>query len=121
VNTASSRGTTPLSELGTPFALIDGRRLRRNIADMQAAIAGLGASMRPHFKTHRTMAIARLQRDAGAIGLTVATVPQLLAVRGELGCPVLVSSLLQVDGAAAASLGEACAEGEVIFSIESVR
>ena len=108
-------------ELATPFALIDGRRLRANVAAMQEAVDALGAALRPHFKTHRTLEIARLQRDAGAIGLTVATVPQLATVAGELGCPVLVSSLLQADRAVGSTVREACARGEVIFAVESSR
>ena len=79
-----------LVELETPFALIDGRRLRDNIATMQDAVASLGAALRPHFKTHRTLHIARMQYDAGAIGLTVATPRQLTTVTRELDCPVMV-------------------------------
>src|SRR5436190_23108939 len=115
---AASGSQAELSELATPYALIDARSMRRNIAEMQAAMAGIGAALRPHFKTHRTVAIARLQQDAGAIGLTVATVPQLVAVGRELGCPVLVSGLLQVDAAVAPGLQEAAAGGSVTFSVE---
>ena len=110
-----------LAELGTPFVLIDGRRLRANIAAMQEAVAGLGAALRPHFKTHRSLQLARMQCDAGAIGLTVATTRQLATVSGELGCPVLVSSLLQVDPAVKSILREACAAGGVMFAVESPR
>jgi len=110
-----------LSDIPTPFALVDGRRLRRNIDAMQQTMDGIGASLRPHFKTHRSIAIARLQRDAGAIGMTVATVPQLTAAIAELGCPVLVSSIPQLDPAAAPDLQHACAAGDVAFAIESER
>jgi D-serine deaminase-like pyridoxal phosphate-dependent protein len=117
----ASAAVPRLSELSTPFTLIDGRRLRANIASMQEAVAGLGAVLRPHFKTHRTLGIARLQLEAGAIGLTVATVRQLAAVREELDCPALVSSLLQADCAVGSLVREACGEGGVIFAIESPR
>jgi len=110
-----------LAEIATPFALIDGRRLRQNIDAMQAAADSIGAALRPHFKTHRTIAIARLQRDAGAIGVTVATVPQLVAASEVLGCPVLVSSILQGSGASSPELRRACDAGEVAFAIESDR
>jgi D-serine deaminase-like pyridoxal phosphate-dependent protein len=111
----------PLAELGTPFALIDGRLLRANIASMQEAVASLGAALRPHFKTHRTIEVARMQCDAGAIGLTVASTRQLARVTGELGCPVLVSSLLQADPAVSATLRASSDAGEVIFAVESAR
>ena len=87
---------------------------------MQDSVAGLGAALRPHFKTHRTSAIAQMQLDAGAIGLTVATVRQLAAVREELGALSLVSSLLQADAAVSASLHAASGDG-LMFTIESPR
>src|SRR5579875_205238 len=108
-----------LEQVATPFVLIDGPRARANIAAMQAAVRALGAELRPHFKTHRTPAIAGWQREAGAMGLTVATLAQLATVSGELGWPVLVSSLLQVDAAAGPVLREACRRGGAIFAIES--
>jgi D-serine deaminase-like pyridoxal phosphate-dependent protein len=112
---------TRLGELSTPFTLIDGQRLRANVAAMQEAVTALGAALRPHFKTHRSVQLARLQREAGAIGMTVATARQLATVAGELGCPVLTTSVLQADRAAGAMLREAAAAGEVLFAIESPR
>ncbi len=119
---AAGPGTTgtPLGEVPTPFVRIDAERLRANVSEMQERIAGLGAALRPHFKTHRTSAIAQLQIDSGAVGLTVATAAQLSLVTREFGCPVLVSSLVQVDGATAAVLQQACAGGNVTFAIDSV-
>ena len=108
-----------LSQLATPFALIDARQMQRNIEEMQQAMRAIGASLRPHFKTHRATAIARLQRDAGAIGLTVATAAQLATVRRDLGCPVLVSSLLQLDVSIAPELQRVWSAGDVTFAIES--
>jgi D-serine deaminase-like pyridoxal phosphate-dependent protein len=108
-----------LSDVATPFALIDARVLGRNITEMQQAVVSIGASLRPHFKTHRTIAIARRQREAGAIGVTVATMAQLAVVERDLACPVLVSSLLQVDAAIAHDLQQASARGRVAFSVES--
>jgi D-serine deaminase-like pyridoxal phosphate-dependent protein len=112
---------TKLSDVPTPFALIDARTLRRNILEMQQAMDGIGVSLRPHFKTHRNLAIARWQREAGALGVTVATAAQLTAAKRHLDCPVLVSSPLQVDAAIAPALRTACSEGSVAFSIESPR
>jgi D-serine deaminase-like pyridoxal phosphate-dependent protein len=107
-----------LTDLTTPFALIDGQIMRRNIAAMQEAMVSIGASLRPHFKTHRTMAIAQLQRDAGASGVTVATLRQLAAVGRDLG-PVLVSSAVHVDGSVGPDLQAALAGPGVTFAVES--
>lgn len=112
---------TGLSEVPTPFALIDGRILQANISRVQAAVSAAGASLRPHFKTHRTLDIAHRQLAAGAAGLTVATAAQLARVTQSLHCPVLVSSPIQVDAAASPWLRRAMHDGEVTFAIESPR
>ena len=78
--TVAAAGACRLSDVATPFALIDGRRLRRNIAEMASAIDALGATLRPHFKTHRTTRIAQLQREAGATGV-LATMAFLVVFR----------------------------------------
>lgn len=54
----------------TPFVLVDARRVEDNVTRMASA----SAPVRPHVKTHKIPEIARLQLDAGAVGLTVATV-----------------------------------------------
>jgi len=59
-------------ELDTPAVLVDADILSRNIAAMQALASRTGVRLRPHAKTHKSVAIARRQLDAGAIGLTVA-------------------------------------------------
>lgn len=58
----------------TPFLHVDQARLRANIAQVAGAAAAAGVALRPHAKTHKCAEIARLQLDAGAIGLTVATI-----------------------------------------------
>lgn len=59
-------------DLDTPTLLVDLDRLERNIAEMAHLATAGGKSLRPHTKTHKTPEIARMQRDAGAAGLTVA-------------------------------------------------
>ena len=56
----------------TPALLVDRGILRRNISDMQKRADKAGVSLRPHTKTHRTPAIASMQVEAGAKGITVA-------------------------------------------------
>jgi D-serine deaminase-like pyridoxal phosphate-dependent protein len=62
-----------LSELATPAAILDTARMARNIARMQARADALGVRLRPHVKTSKSADVARLQRDAGAVGITVST------------------------------------------------
>lgn len=60
----------PVSDLPTPALLVDLGVLERNIATMAAFFADRPVNLRPHVKTHRAPAIARLQVAAGAGGIT---------------------------------------------------
>ncbi|HET6866370.1 MAG TPA: alanine racemase [Solirubrobacteraceae bacterium] len=65
-----------LDELVTPALIVDRKRLVRNIIEMAARAQSLGVALRPHAKTHKSPAIAALQREHGATGLTVATLTE---------------------------------------------
>jgi D-serine deaminase-like pyridoxal phosphate-dependent protein len=58
--------------LDTPLIAVDLDLLERNIAEMAALAADHGVSLRPHAKTHKSPHVARMQIEAGAIGLTCA-------------------------------------------------
>ena len=59
--------------LPTPTLVVDLTKLDRNIAAMAGRARAAGVALRPHAKTHKTPEIARRQLQAGALGLTVAT------------------------------------------------
>jgi len=61
-----------LLSVETPRAFVDRARLQRNIASMQALAARAGARLRPHAKTHKSPAVARMQIAAGAVGICCA-------------------------------------------------
>ncbi len=63
-----------IHDLPTPTALVDLDVLDANIAHMAAFFRDRPASLRPHAKTHRAPAVARLQTAAGARGITCAKV-----------------------------------------------
>jgi len=58
----------------TPYLRVDAARLRANLARVAERAAAAGVALRPHAKTHKCPEIARLQLEAGAVGLTVATI-----------------------------------------------
>jgi D-serine deaminase-like pyridoxal phosphate-dependent protein len=60
------------TELDTPIVLVDLDRLERNIERMAALARRHGVALRPHVKTHKSIAIAQRQIAAGAVGLTTA-------------------------------------------------
>ena len=62
------------SEVVTPALILDLPAAKRNIATMAGRLTTLPAKIRPHIKVHKSPQLSRLQVDAGAIGLSVATV-----------------------------------------------
>jgi D-serine deaminase-like pyridoxal phosphate-dependent protein len=62
-----------LESVVTPALLIDGPQLTENIVRMAARTSAAGVELWPHTKTHKSREIARIQRESGAAGLTVAT------------------------------------------------
>jgi D-serine deaminase-like pyridoxal phosphate-dependent protein len=62
-------------ELITPALVLDIDAAQRNIDHMARSLADLGrATIRPHYKTHKSPELARRQVEAGAGGLSMATV-----------------------------------------------
>ena len=59
-------------ELDTPALVVDLDALESNIATMQRAVRANGIASRPHAKTHKCPAIARLQLEGGAVGICAA-------------------------------------------------
>ena len=63
----------PLSGIQTPVLVIAVAALEANIARMAMAAQRAGVALRPHAKTHKSPDIARMQLQAGAIGIACAT------------------------------------------------
>lgn len=61
-----------LEGLDTPALVVDLDVLELNMEKMKRFLAGGTAGLRPHAKTHKTPAIAKLQVEAGAVGITCA-------------------------------------------------
>jgi D-serine deaminase-like pyridoxal phosphate-dependent protein len=61
-----------MTSLDTPTIVVSLPRLEANIARMAADVSPV--SLRPHVKTHKSVAVAQMQVDHGAAGLTVATI-----------------------------------------------
>jgi D-serine deaminase-like pyridoxal phosphate-dependent protein len=59
-----------VSTLDTPVATVDLDAVERNIARMQTYCDSHSLAFRPHVKTHKLPAIAHMQLEAGASGIT---------------------------------------------------
>ncbi|HAO87715.1 MAG TPA: alanine racemase [Gammaproteobacteria bacterium] len=67
-------------ELDTPSLCVDLDALEANIATMQDTLTRNDIASRPHGKTHKSPTIARMQLDAGAIGICAAKVSEAEAM-----------------------------------------
>lgn len=74
----------------TPVGVIELPRVRANIERVVTYCGRHGITWRPHVKTHKSLRLARLQLDAGAPGLTVAT-PREAEVMATLTDDLLVA------------------------------
>src|SRR5215216_4542857 len=76
--------------LDTPLIAVDLDLLERNIAEMAALAVSYGVALRPHAKTHKSPHIARLQLDAGAVGLTCAKLGEAVVLVDQGGVSDIV-------------------------------
>jgi D-serine deaminase-like pyridoxal phosphate-dependent protein len=68
-----------LQTIKTPSLVLDIERVRRNAETMSARVRRLGASLRPHVKTHKCVEVARIQTNGHARGVTVSTLAEARA------------------------------------------
>ena len=76
---------SPEQEVDTPCLVVDEAILKRNIERMAAFARSISVGLRPHIKTHKTPEIARMQLNAGAIGITCAKVGEAEVMVDQAG------------------------------------
>jgi D-serine deaminase-like pyridoxal phosphate-dependent protein len=104
-------------EVVTPALLLDLPAARRNIDKMAARMAELPADLRPHIKVHKSPELARMQVEAGAIGISTATVWEALVMaRAGLDGIFVVNTVVGRDKIAA--LAELARERDVMVAID---
>lgn len=98
------------SALTTPALVLDLDLVRQNIAQMARRMRDLPTKLRPHAKIHKSPILARMQIDAGAIGITTATAWEaLVMVRAGIGDVLVANQVVGRDkiAALAAAAGQA--------------
>ncbi|MFX1757154.1 MULTISPECIES: D-TA family PLP-dependent enzyme [Rhodococcus] len=103
----------------TPTLLVDRDILDRNLARMAESARARGLSLRPHAKTHKCVEIARRQLDAGARGLTVATVSEAEVFADAGFDDLFVAYPLWVDAARGARLHALAGRVRLTVGIDS--
>ncbi len=110
----------PLADprLDTPAMLVDLDVVDANIAKMAAFARRAGVQLRPHVKTHKSVAMARRQLAAGAVGLCAATVTEA-AVLAAAGITDLTLAYPVVGDRKLARLAAVCATADVTLVADS--
>lgn len=65
-----------LEALVTPALVLDVERLRRNADRIGKRVRDLGARLRPHVKTHKSVEVARIQTEGHSGAITVSTLAE---------------------------------------------
>jgi D-serine deaminase-like pyridoxal phosphate-dependent protein len=82
-------------KLDTPCLVVDQDKLEQNVRAMQTHVTRFEKKLRPHAKTHKCSRIAKMQMDAGAVGICVAKVSEAeVLVRGGLKGTLITSPVV---------------------------
>ncbi len=81
----------PYPSLDTPSLLLHLDLLEDNIREMSGLAAMAGLKLRPHIKVHESALIAKLQTEAGAMGIEVGTLEQAEAMAEERFDDIIVA------------------------------
>ena len=65
-----------ISGLSTPSLVLDINIFKENMEAMQNVLKGSTLKLRPHYKSHKCAAIAKMQIENGAIGMTCAKISE---------------------------------------------
>lgn len=112
--------TAGTPEPPTPYLRVDLGRLRANVAAAADLAAAAGVALRPHAKTHKCLQIARLQLEAGAVGLTVATVGEAEVFVDAGVEDVFIAYPLWLTTDSAARLRDLAERADVAIGVDSV-
>lgn len=77
------------ADIETPALVLDAPALQRNIQAMADFAKANNVKLRPHAKTHKSLRIAQMQIESGAVGISCATVAEIEAF-AEAGIPGLM-------------------------------
>ncbi|HYM67064.1 MAG TPA: alanine racemase [Patescibacteria group bacterium] len=85
-------GNGMMTPLSTPALIVDLDVFESNVAAMAKMLEGTAKTVRPHFKTHRTPALAQRQLGGAAVGITCATVGEAEAAAAAGIADILIAN-----------------------------
>lgn len=107
-----------LSEVDTPALLLDDVALQANIRRMADFFTNRRCRLRPHFKSHKCTTIARLQMQAGAVGITCAKLGEAEVVADAGIRDILIANQI-VGPVKIRRLMELCSRANLIVAMDS--
>jgi len=107
-------------EVTTPALLLDLAVATRNIATMAERFRGLPASLRPHIKVHKSVELARMHVEAGAIGVACATAWEAIVMaEGGITDVLVANQVVHPDKVAA--IAALAREHRITVTVDDVR
>ena len=107
-------------EVTTPALLLDLDVARRNIDTMARRFDELPAKLRPHIKVHKSIELARMTVDAGAVGVACATAWEAIVMaRGGIADVLIANQVVQRDKVAA--VAELARDHRITVAVDDVR
>ena len=106
-----------LAQLPTPALLVDLEAMERNLRTMAQFFDRQSAKLRPHFKNHRVLELARRQVECGAIGITCARLWQAEILVSTGIRDVLIANELADEGSLR-RFAELSSEAPVILAVD---
>ena len=90
--------------IDTPALVVDLDIVERNAARMAALMRDRGIALRPHAKTHKSVALGRIQLDHGASGITVGNLGEAEVFAAAGFDDIFIAYPIWVDGPKASRL-----------------
>jgi len=109
-----------IHDLETPALLLDLPTVECNLLKMARFISRGRTALRPHFKNHQSVWLSARQPDAGAIGITCATVEQAETLAHHGVGSILIASEV-VSEAKLGRLAELARQADVMVAIDHAR
>lgn len=107
----------PTNEVVTPALILDLPAARRNIEKMAERVRGMTAELRPHIKVHKSPQLARMQVEAGAIGVSTATVWEAIVMaRSGIDGVAVINTVAGPDKLRA--LAELARDADVMVAVD---
>ena len=105
--------------LDTPALVVDLDRADANARRMGEGAAARGVALRPHIKTHKSVALARLQLDTGSVGITVGTLGEAEVMAAGGIDEIFIGYPLWAEGPKAGRLRALHARTPLVVGVDS--